>query len=334
MKVFVTGATGMVGFNTVKALIERGDVVHALIRSNSPNVPELKRLGARIFKGDLRDIDSLRNAAKGVDAIINTASLVTDWAPKKDFEEIIVKGADNICGAADEAAVKRLVHISTNDVFGFKGRKMIDESFPYQPCKELYPIHKAKADKIVFSWHNNRNLPISIIYPVCIIGERDRTVLPEIADAICKKEMIFWEKSTLLWTSNVLNVVDIALEVIDNDKAIGQGYIVHDGDHTTIEELCTRIAKAFEVPFAPRYIPPGLAYCLAIISQFRARMTFRKSRPFLTTYLVKALSAKVRYSIEKANRDLGWRPVIGRDESIESGVEWLLKLGPDSFKQK
>jgi len=72
MRVFVTGATGFIGTELVKELIAGGHQVRGLTRSDA-GVQRLKAVGAEIHRGNLRDLDSLRSGAEGMDAVVNLA---------------------------------------------------------------------------------------------------------------------------------------------------------------------------------------------------------------------------------------------------------------------
>ena len=72
MQVFVTGATGFIGTELVKELIAAGHLVRGLTRSGA-GVEQMKALGAEVHRGDLKDLDSLRSGAKGMDAVVNLA---------------------------------------------------------------------------------------------------------------------------------------------------------------------------------------------------------------------------------------------------------------------
>ena len=72
MRVFVTGATGFIGTELVKELIAAGHEVRGLTRSDA-GVEQLKAAGAEVHRGDLRDLDSLRSGATGMDAVVNLA---------------------------------------------------------------------------------------------------------------------------------------------------------------------------------------------------------------------------------------------------------------------
>jgi nucleoside-diphosphate-sugar epimerase len=88
MRVFVTGATGFIGTELVKELIEVGHQVRGLTRSDD-GVEQLKAVGAEAHRGDLTDLDSLRRGATGMDAVVHLAF-------SHDFSKFAQNAADEL----------------------------------------------------------------------------------------------------------------------------------------------------------------------------------------------------------------------------------------------
>jgi dihydroflavonol-4-reductase len=80
MKVFVTGATGFIGKNTVKRLVETGHECICLVRGTSKK-DALEKIGCQFVTGDITDKESLIEGMKGCDAVINLANLYSLWEP-------------------------------------------------------------------------------------------------------------------------------------------------------------------------------------------------------------------------------------------------------------
>lgn len=325
-KVLVTGATGFIGGHLVAANLEKGNHVRAFHLPDDPGKEVLEKKGAETFSGDISDYESVKKAADGMDIIFHCAAVVTDWAPEKLFEKVMVNGAENICRAATKAGVLRLVDLSTCDVFGVDETQIIDESLPLTPWNEPYPDYKIQAEEIVWRYHREHGLPVTMVYPCWVYGPGDLTFVPSLADAIIKKEMMFWRKDALVWPTYIDNLIDILMLIAVDERAIGNGYFVHDGESTTLQEFCAGIAKAIDAPAPKLHIPYAAAYTGAVIMEFIWKLLKKQNRPLLTTYTVKNLGSRFRFSIEKAERQLGWTPQISYSEGFFITMQWLKTL--------
>ena len=112
----VVGATGMVGSEICRLIAEAGKPVKALVRtsSNAAKVENLKRLGATVVKGDLRDRNSLKAACAGVEAVVSTASAMPfAYAPGENTPQRTDQdGCSSLVDVAREAGVRHFVYIS------------------------------------------------------------------------------------------------------------------------------------------------------------------------------------------------------------------------------
>ncbi|MBN2156358.1 MAG: NAD-dependent epimerase/dehydratase family protein [Candidatus Lokiarchaeota archaeon] len=333
-KVLITGASGFIGTHLVSANITQGNTIRGLLLQNDPKKNELQKLGVEIMIGDMRNIESLRQACSGMDIIFHCAGVVTDWAPWKLFHEVNVKGMENLCQTAVEAGVKRLVYMSTNDVFGLKEGIVMDETFPYKKWGEPYSDTKIDAEEIAWKYYNLHKLPITMVYGTWIFGKGDTTFIPTLAEAILKKNMLFWRKNVHVWPCYIDNLIDFLMLISTEPCAIGNGYLIHDGEMTTLQELCQEIAKAMEMPPVKTRIPYFLALGIAWMMEKWALLIKRTRRPLLTTYSVKNLGSRLEFSIEKAKRELGWTPKIKYKEGLQITLEWLKNLDLDTYLQK
>lgn len=110
----IVGATGVLGGEVCRLLAERGDKVRALVRSraNPEKLVELKKLGAELAEGDLKDAASLERACRGAGAVISTASSTLSRQPGDSIQSVDLEGQMRLVDAAKAAGAGRFVFIS------------------------------------------------------------------------------------------------------------------------------------------------------------------------------------------------------------------------------
>ena len=109
MKVLVTGGTGFVGPAVVKAIVDAGHEVRALVRDRKTG-SNAAALGAQTVEGDMADAASLRIAAQGVDAIVHLVA-IRQGRPEQ-FQQVMVEGTRDLLAAAKEGGARRFVLMS------------------------------------------------------------------------------------------------------------------------------------------------------------------------------------------------------------------------------
>ncbi len=333
-KVLITGVSGFIGTHLAKVNLEQGAHVRGLVLPNDPKINELEKMGIEVTIGDMRDRESLRKACDGMEIIFHCAGVVTDWAPQKLYDEVNIQGMDNLCSEAVNAKITRLVYMSTNDVFGLREGVIMDESFSLKKWGEPYSDTKIDAEIIAWNYHKNFDLPVTMVYGTWIYGEGDSTFIPGIADAILKKDMLFWRKNVHVWPCYIDNLIDLLMLISVDPKAVGNGYLIHDGEMTTLQELCTEIANALDVPPVKTRIPYFLAMIVAWFMEKGALLSKRNKRPLLTTYTIKNLGSRLEFSIDKAKRELDWTPKISYKQGLDRTLNWLKTLDMKTYFQK
>jgi nucleoside-diphosphate-sugar epimerase len=334
-KVFITGATGFVGTHLVNANLAKGNYVKAFVLPNDPEVKNLQNKNVEIIYGDIRNYSDIKiGLTDDVDIVFHCAAFVSDWGKREIFEQVMINGTENVCLAASEANVKRFVKISTNDVFGLDESKVIDETFPLTPWNEPYPDTKIIAEEIAWKYYKEKNLPVTMVYPCWIFGPGDKTFVPHLADAVLKKEMVFMRKNAIVWPTYIENLIDLLMLISEDKRAIGNGYLIHDGESTTLEEFTNSLAKSINAKEVTMHIPYWLAYFVAMLMEFFGKLFKQKERPLLTTYTVKNLGSRLHFSIDKAKRELDWMPKISYKEGFSKTMLWLKTLNFSTLKQK
>lgn len=321
-KVLITGATGFIGSHLLNKVMEKSGHVRILALPNDEKAKIYEKKGLDVIYGDISDSEIIEKALKGIEIVYHLAAVVSDWAPKELYKKVNIDGMENICESSLRKDVARFVYVSTNDVFGLWENTMIDESFPYRPWGEPYPDSKLEASRIAWKYFC-RGLPVSMIYPCWVYGPGDTTFLLPVVDALRRNQLIYWRKNSLIWPTYISNVVDLLIEIATNPQAIGHGFLVHDGVSDTFRDFIAKIASQLELKNPKLHIPYLSAFIIASCMQIIWRMTGIKSRPLLTTYIVKNLGSRLRFSISKAQDTLNWKPNISYEEGLQKTIEWL-----------
>jgi NAD dependent epimerase/dehydratase len=192
-KVLVTGADGFIGSHLAEMLIKKGARVKALSLYNSFNnwgwLEDLDCIQEiEVVTGDVRDPHFCKKITQGVDIIFNLAALIAipySYVAPDSYVDTNIKGALNICQAALESNVERVVQISTSEVYGTAQYVPIDEKHPLQ-AQSPYSATKIGADAVATSFYNAFNLPVVIARPFNTYGPRQsaRAVIPTIISQI------------------------------------------------------------------------------------------------------------------------------------------------------
>lgn len=232
-RVLVTGADGFIGSHLVELLAQEGFKVKALSQYNSFNhwgwlddigcLPDIE-----VVSGDVRDPHFCRSVTKDVDTIFHLAALIAipySYVAPDSYVDTNVKGTLNICQAALDNNVSRVIHTSTSEVYGTARYVPIDEKHPLQP-QSPYSASKIGADAMAMSYFNAFNLPVTIARPFNTYGPRQsaRAVIPTIITQIASgmKQIKLGDTTPTRDFNYVADTSRGFLELARCDKAIGE----------------------------------------------------------------------------------------------------------------
>lgn len=232
-KVLVTGADGFIGSHLVEALIEAGYSVRALSQYNSFNYwGWLEDIGCRdeveVVSGDVRDPHYCKTIMRDIDAVFHLAALIAipySYTAPTSYVDTNVIGTVNICQAALEAGVSRVIHTSTSEVYGTAQYVPIDEKHPLQ-AQSPYSASKIGADAMAMSFYNAFKLPVTTARPFNTYGPRQsaRAVIPTIITQIANGQKVI-KLGDVSPTRDFNYVSDTCrgfIQLAECDKAIGE----------------------------------------------------------------------------------------------------------------
>ena len=238
----------------MELLVEKGAHVTALSFYNSLNdwgwlesVPCLDKI--KVVTGDIRDADFCRELLRGIEVVYHLAALIAipySYKAPASFVDTNVVGTLNICQAALASGVKRMVHLSTSEVYGTARYVPIDESHPIQ-TQSPYSATKAGADAIVSSFYCSFGLPVVTARPFNTYGPRQsaRAVIPTIVSQLaagCQEVMLGDTETTRDFT--FVRDTCRGIEALgETETGLGEVFNIGSNYEISIRELFSTIAE-------------------------------------------------------------------------------------------
>jgi nucleoside-diphosphate-sugar epimerase len=319
--ILVTGATGFIGGRIARRLTADGRPVRALAR---PTSDTSGLTGVELVLGDLGDAGSLRRAADGCAAAIHCAALVSDWATRAEIVAANVTGTANVVDACRAAGVRRLVHLSTTDVYGHPGLPRVDESRPPGPFRNWYAQTKLQAETLVRA----ADLETVIVRPATVFGPGSVDVVGPIADAVLGGHMILIaEGRANAGLSYVDNVVDLVVHALDHAAAPGETFNATDGLDVTWRRFVADLAGGLGGAPARWSLPYGLAEATGLGLEQAYRLARRATGltlpPLLSRQAVQVMGIDQDFSNARARQRLGWAPRVSYADGLQATLAWL-----------
>ena len=241
-KILVTGANGFVGDRVTRRLVAAGHEVRALVR-RAGTAPDLGAAGREIV-GDFTDEATAIAAADGVDAIVHCAATV--GPDLESARHVNVTGTQSMLTAAERAAVRRFVHISTISVYELEGHARVDENSPYKTEGNAYGVSKAEGDELVLNAADR--VPSVVLRPGAILGLHETSSWAiRVPEKIRSGE---WDVSSLglgnlpfLHVEDLVDAVELALITTEG---VGQAFNVADY-HGTLLDYANEVRRWFDL---------------------------------------------------------------------------------------
>jgi UDP-glucose 4-epimerase len=251
--VLVTGAGGYLGGHLVPALLQAGLRVRA---SDLPGVPlnHLQAQGAEVLSADLTCPEGLDRAAAGADVIIHAAALFDLTAPPERLRAANVTGTDNLCQAARRQGVRRLIHISSCDVYGPLVTVPADEDHPFRPLN-AYARSKAGAEAVVRRHAQAGDLQVTVLRPSVMYGPGSRYIacilfaIPAILAANGVRRIPFFKGGSRFTPVHVEDVARAITFMAQHPECSGRAYNIAQPEITTVGAFFQEIFRTMGLRF-------------------------------------------------------------------------------------
>jgi nucleoside-diphosphate-sugar epimerase len=308
-------------------LVAEGRPVRCLVRASS----DTSRLGAlevQIAEGDLMNARSLARAADGCSHVFHCGALVSDWATSEEIIRTNVDGTRRLLGAAADASVRRFIHFSTTDVYGYPGGTAIDETYSCGRFRNWYAQTKLDAEAEVRRAEAEYALAAVILRPATVYGPGSTDVIGEIARAIRGRHMLLVNGGrAIAGLCFVDNLIDAAILAQAHDAAPGHAFNISDGLGITWKEFTDDLADGLGYPKARWSLPYGLANAIGFSLEHGYRVLRRttglSAPPLLSRQAVQVLGRDQDFSNRRARQTLGWEPRVDYSAGLEATLAWL-----------
>ncbi|MCM2264344.1 MAG: SDR family oxidoreductase [Desulfuromonadales bacterium] len=314
MNVLVTGATGFVGQLLCTRLLAEGWTVRGTLLASEQ--PESLIDGVEpVIVEPLGTETSWSHALAGVDTVIHLAARVhimddPSANPLQEFRLVNTEGTRRLADEAVKAGVGRLVFISSIKVNGEESEIPYTEDAPAQPV-DPYGISKWEAELALRRIEAETGLQVIVVRPTLVYGpgvkgnflnmmKAVKRGLPLPLASVCNLRSLIY----------VGNLVDVLAICAAHPGAVGQTYLVSDGEDVSTPGLIRRTASALAVP--ARLVPFPLP-----LMRLGGQLSGKSD-------LVNRLTGSLTVDSSKIRRELDWVPPFSMEQGLAVTAKWFL----------
>lgn len=313
--ILVTGGSGLIGSTTVDMLLQQASparivILDNMVRGSLANLEQaLQDRRVQLIRGDIRDVEVVRRAMEGIDAVIHLAALrITACAAEpREAMQVMCDGSFNVVEAAQAAGVKKLVAASSASIYGLASSFPTREDHHPYADRTWYGASKIMLEGLLRSWHTMYGLPYVALRYFNVYGprmdihgkytevlirwmERIDAGLPPLILGDGKQTMDF------VYIDDVARANLLALQSDADDEVFN----VASGVETSLADLAAALLRVMDADLTPEYGPE------------------RKVNPVSRRWA----------DVGKAERRLGFRAEVGLEEGLARLVDWWHAVKP------
>ena len=319
MAVLITGASGFIGSQLVGRLARAGAQVRALVRRGltGPASPNTDR-----WRGDVTDLDSLRAATVGCDLVFHCA-----WGGSTldEARRINVEGTRNVIAAAAAAGVRRVVHLSSMAVHGYRLPPRLTEDAPLDLHSDAYGISKAEGEIAAFELGRTLGVEVVALRPPLVYGPRAPLWLLAYCERVKNEQVALIDGgSGLVNLVYVDDLVDAMLLAAERPNVSGEAFLISGAHPVPWRDYLGHFARMCGKPL-PASVP--LWRAKIEVQWLRVYGTLAQRPRRLQGMDLNLMTQRTEVSIDKARRLLGYTPRVSLAAGMGRCEQWLRQQG-------
>ena len=313
MKVLVTGGSGYFGSLLIDKLLKTGFDVSSL----DINKPDVLSKDVEFHQVDIRDQESLDNCVSEYDVIFHNVAQVPLAKNKKLFWEVNVEGTRHICEAALSNNVQKIVYTSSSAIYGVPKHNPVDENTIPTPG-EAYGRAKLEGEKICEEY-SKKGLHVSVIRPRTILGHGRLGIFSILFKWVSEGVNIpvLDNGDNIYQFVHAEDLADACILASENNHEFAS-YNIGASDfgtmRVTLENLCDYAgtgAKVYSLPLRP----------IEILMNITSKMRLTPLGPYHSLMYGRSLY----FNIEKAKKELKYKPKYTTNEMFRESYNWYIK---------
>ncbi len=307
-KIVLTGGSGHLGYNIGKVLINKKYKVLLLLRKHNAYTNELIRAGAKFKIVNFHNTKSIKNALKGYNILINTASN-NPYNPEEKILRENTSLTKNIFNSTVATKIKKIIHISSSIVYERKNnnKQIINENSKINYNENEYVKSKLLIEKFIEDFNKKQNIDITKIYPGWIISDQDvyfTTPSKFFYENVYKKKLIFCFNGGI----SINTVEEISLSIVAAINSKKNSKFILGGQNISYYDLIKNIklkSKNFFILIKlPKFLLRLISPFLSILSKFSKSFLLLKKQ---INYSKKAITSFTYLSSNNAIKKLGYK---------------------------
>jgi nucleoside-diphosphate-sugar epimerase len=287
----------------------------------------LQTLGAEVVHVNLTDPQTCNDICRGIDTVFHCAGIIHPPLTRGgDLFCINTLGTDCLIKEAVKCGVKKFIYISSNSVGGYNINRNVSmtEAAPARPYKK-YGLSKYKAERIVNDYYKKGLIKTTIIRPCWFYGtgqpERQTRFFRMIKSG---RPIILGDGKNLRSLSYIDSIIQAILLAEKKDIANGQTYWIADKRPYPTIEIYKTVARILNVSdFRPRHFPAKISDVCELVDTLLQSLGLYIPE----IHVAGEISKNIFCSIEKAERELDYKPEVELEEGMRRSIMWCRKNG-------